>query len=215
MSDKCFFRAQLFSQVVQKWHMVDPGLEFNLNMETGINTAKFPNTLNLEDAENKDRLDEAMRLACRILPPAQGRGDGAKLQKRLLGAATWGNAEDLKYLIRSCYVTERDALPALAEACSMGHVNCVEILLAAGVSACEPIPGSATEKNALHVACENGQEECARLLISSVKGMDEVNKTCKCPEDMTCFDLLRKNDMNGMARRLEAHANSVFSKDGA
>lgn len=212
-SEQCFFRAQLFYQVVQPWHIADAGLEFDMNITTGINKARFPNKLEIDAPGNEARLQEAIAAGTKVVPPESGRGDSAAIQKRLESAVTWGKEEELGYLIRACHVTENDALAALAEASSRGFETCVGVLLGAGVSGSTPVPNSSTSKNALHMACENGQEECAKLLISSCASEEEVYRPCTIgDQEITCFELLRRADLNSMARRLEAHSNSVFTK---
>lgn len=215
--DQCFLRAQLFYQVVQPWHIADAGLEFKMDLGSGVNYARFPNTLDLNSPDNKEKLKVAVTSSTAIVEERSARGDSAAIQKRLASAATWGRAEELGYLLRSCYVTEADALPALAEAAMRGSAECVELLLQAGVSGCKPIPGSLSNKNALHIACENGQEECARAIIMNVadndgvlEGARSICMVCRVGDnELTCFDLLRHRDFNGMARRLEALARSL------
>ena len=212
-SDQCYFRAQLFYQVVQPWHIADAGLEFDMNITTGVNKARFPNELGLDAPGNEDRLQEAIVAGTKVVPPQSARGDSAAIQKRLESAVTWGKEEEVGYLIRACYATENDALSALAEASSRGFDTCVTVLLRAGVSGSTPVPNSSTSKNALHMACENGQEECAKLIISSCASEEEVYRPCSIGEqEITCFELLRRADLNGMARRLEAHSRTVFNK---
>ena len=209
-ADKCFFRPQLFYQPLQSWHIADSGLEFNVNMSTGIHKARFPNTSNLDAEGNEDRLISATKAATTVVPKESSRGDGGLIRKKLESAVTWENSVELGYLLRSCYVTEQDALAALAEASSRGTCSCVSTLLSAGVSGCAPIPNSTTNKNALHMACENGQEEVARMIISSIDKIESVYQVCLCPDELTCFDLLRRSDLNGMARRLEEFTQAYF-----
>jgi hypothetical protein len=214
-ADQCFFRAQLFYQVMEPWHIADAGLEFDMNLSTGINTARFPNNLNLNAPGNEDRLQEAIMAATTIVPQESSRGDGALLQNKLESAVTWGNHEEVAYLLRSCWITEEDALVSLGEAAKEGFEECVTILLNAGVGGSTPIQSSGTNKNALHLACENGQEECAKLIISSLKNVEEVYKVALCGpegEELTCFDLLRRSDLSGMARRLEALAKEKLEE---
>lgn len=212
-TEQCYFRAQLFYQTVQPWHIVDVGLEFDMNISTGINRARFPNDLALEAPGNEARLAEAIQGSLTIVPPESRRGDESVIRKKLESAVTWGNEDELKYLLRSCYVTEANALPALAEASMRGCEGCVAVLLQAGVSGSATIPNSSANKNALHTACEYGQEECAKLIISSFNNANDIYKTCTSGADeVTCFDLLQRNDMKSMARRLEDHCKTIFGQ---
>lgn len=208
--DWCYFRPALFYQPIQSWHIADSGLEFDLNMTTGINRGRFSTSTRLEDGDPA-RLEKSIADATKIVPDEQGRGDAAAVMRRITNAATWGDSDQLAYLLRACYVTQSSALPALAEATFRGFDHCVRILLDAGVSPSAPNPTNASGKNALHVACEHGQEACAALLISAMTSPEEVYKVTSSGE--SAFDFLRKNDLNGMARRLDAHARSHLHLD--
>ncbi len=114
----------------------------------------------------------------------------------------------LEYIIQSCYVTEPAAIPALEEASSLGLEGIVSVLLKAGVSPTNVLPSNATRKNSFMLACENGQEACATMLLKAMKGSGEAY--LRNLNGLTAFDILKSNDMNGMARRLEALHKAQF-----
>jgi hypothetical protein len=208
-AEHCYFRPALFWQTVQSWHVADIGLEFKVNLSTGVNQCRFPNTLNIE--ENECMLSEAKATATRLVRRVEGREDAAALSKRLRDAATWGDADLLTTLLRSCYVTQDVALPALAEASARGLAPIVDILIAAGVDAGEVIPELG--KNAFHIACEAGQELVATSLLRSMQSLADVERrTAARIGAKTGFELLRLNDLGGIARRLEVVARDLFSE---
>lgn len=57
------------------------------------------------------------------MPDSEARGDGAAVAEKLAAAATWGDVERVKAVLRTCYVTRVAALPALAGAAEEGHVE--------------------------------------------------------------------------------------------
>jgi hypothetical protein len=202
----CYFRPQIFFQKVESWHMADAQLEFKMNFTTGENHARFSSGVNT-DSRDDELMEQMMRNACKIVPQAEGKDDTQTVSSKLIAAVTWGDHDMLEYLLRSCYVTESCALPALYESCSRGYVRCIETLIAAGVN---PVRLDGGGKSALHIACENGQEESAVVLIDAMRRMNDVNTTYG---GATAFDFLRNNDMCGMARRLEAYALDKFQED--
>ena len=211
-SDQCYFRAQPFYQVVSPWHMAQKGLKFKMDLSTGVSIARIPSKIDMLSPDNVDIREIAIQKATVVVPDENGKGDGAALRKRLNSAIPWGNVEELEYILRSCYVTISDAIPALVEAASRGYEKCVEVLLRAGVPGSAPLPHCSSGRNALHMACDNGQESCVKLIMKYSQNIEDIYTTCRSPNEMTCFDLLRRNDLGGMARRLEAYANTLFSK---
>mmetsp|Transcript_11474 Transcript_11474/g.18718 ORF Transcript_11474/g.18718 Transcript_11474/m.18718 type:complete len:254 (+) Transcript_11474:18-779(+) len=211
----CDFRPQLFYQEVQTWHLAGSALEFKINMTSGINQARFANDLDLEDPGSEDALASAIRNATVLVKDTESHDEG-EVSKRLMNAVTWQDSAQVEYILRSCYVTLEAASPALAEASSRGFSECVSVLLNAGASPSDyllPLSYSpqqcntSMQKNALHFACEGGHEDCAMLLISSMHSEEEVYKKSN-PSALTAFDMLRKQDLNAIARRLELHAKS-------
>ena len=83
----------------------------------------------------------------------------------------------------------------------------------AGVDPSTTIPNNASRKTPLHICCESGQEEAAKLLLSYMKSKDNIY-SCLCEVvpgvQQTAFDLLRANDLNGMAKRLESYVDTLF-----
>lgn len=196
----CYFKPALFFQQVQNWHIADSGLEFKMDISTGINQARFmTDGIDLE-LWPADRKNQAIETAEKIVSDAQGRGDSAALSRRLFESSTWGDHESLQYLLRSCYVTEETAVPAFTEACHKGFCTCVAVFLKAGMSPTKRIQES-TGKNAFHIACQNGHEECAMLLLEAMESREDALLLTDSGE--TGFQLLRNNDMCGIARRLD------------
>lgn len=210
----CDFRPQLFFQEVQAWHLAGSALEFRMNISTGVNEARFANEANLERPGSEIALQSAVRHATTLVQAAESTGDEEEVTTRLVNAVTWQDPRQVEYILRSCYVTHPAALPALGEACYRGLEECVQILLQAGVSAAAyfgQTGGSSCQKNALHIACENGHESCAVLLINSMQSKEDILlKTI--PSDLNAFDILRRQDLSGMAKRLELHAENHFLK---
>ena len=89
----------------------------------------------------------------------------------------------------------------LVEVATAGASEVVGVLLQARASA-DYAETTLDEKTALHAACEAGQENTAALLISSMSAAGVRRKTRSGGH--TAMDILRRSDMNGMARRLEA-----------
>jgi hypothetical protein len=116
----CEFRPALFYQVVAKWHVATRDLSFKVNLTTGINQARYVmKGVDLE-AGPKERLQSAIESQTKIVSSDKGEEDSANVTKLLKNAATWNNGAMVEYVIRTCYVTEKAALPALEEASSLG-----------------------------------------------------------------------------------------------
>lgn len=211
-SDMCEFRPALFFQQLQTWHVANCALDFRINLTTGVNEARFITEVWFENIP--ERLANAKLEATKIVPDADARDDRAAVTKRITDAVAWGDTDQVRMILQTCYVTQACALPALGEAARRGFLDCLTILLNAGVSPSAIVASSASgKKNAFHIACEHGQEECASLLITFMKSMEEVEQSISCTDDgieITAFELLRGGDMMGMARRLRAQAESQF-----
>jgi ankyrin repeat protein len=183
--------------------VLDAGLQIKLDVSSGINYAKFPSKVDLENG-NETRLDNARVIHFRLISDDQAKPDASFVALRLMNATTWGDTEELEYIIRTCYVPASAGASALIEACSRGLEECAEVLLRAGASPSCSSRGMASLKSAFHYACENGNEACAKILISHMTSIDEcyvLNAS-----GATGFDVLRSIDLCGMARRLEAFA---------
>jgi hypothetical protein len=212
----CDFRPQLFYQDLQTWHLAGSALEFRMNFSTGINQARFANDADIEAPGSEEALRSAMRNATTLVNSAQSDEDENEVTIRLSNAVTWQDTDQVEYILRSCYVTHQAVLPALAEACTRGLEGIVHTLLLAGASASAFLPSQsqqqgAIQKNALHVACENGHEACAVLLIENMHSREEIYLK-PVFSDLTAFDILRRQDLGGMARRLEVHAENHLTR---
>ena len=205
------FRPQLFWQEVRPFHQIKyAGLDIKMNFSTGVNQARFVSTVNIEDGSPEAQA-RVLSGATTIVPKESriDRRDEDKVSTMITAAATWGKEEEIEYMLRSCYVTEDAALPALSEAAFRGFENCLRVLIKAGVSAWKCSPSSlSSEKNALHVACESGNEKIAKILIDSMPSREKVELVDG--NGNTAFDLLRRNDLEGMARRLETFTTEKF-----
>mmetsp|Transcript_45712 Transcript_45712/g.107746 ORF Transcript_45712/g.107746 Transcript_45712/m.107746 type:complete len:303 (-) Transcript_45712:73-981(-) len=197
-----YFRPALFWQeLLPDGHVCDGGLEFRVNLATGINECRFP-TGGVEMELDPERLATAFKQQTAIVRNSKARDDTACLSRQILSAATWGDAALVGRLLRTCWITEAVALPALAEAAARGFTEVVAILLAAGVKPASVVPERPGGKNSLHLACEAGQEATAMQLLEAMSTPAEVG--AKSTDGSTFVDLLRAQDMGGIARRLTA-----------
>lgn len=213
-SQYCQFRPQIYYQKIEPWHIVGSSLDFKMDFTTGENYAKFISDVNTEDVDS-ERMDQHLASTTKLVPLSMAQNDEAAIVGRLTAAASWGDHHMIGHIIRSCYVTENCALPALAASCAGGFDGCVGILLAAGLSPTSRI--APTGKNSFHIACENGQEKCAELLIEAMTNGDDAYVSLpaadgKDSDNVSAFDLMRRNDMHGMARRLEGIVISEFNR---
>lgn len=206
---RVYFRPALFWQKVMPDHVCDSGLDFRLGLEDGgVNRARFAaGDFELEAGEPA-RLQAAITAQTRVVPAGGERDDRGNVAAKLAAAATWGDAELAAEVIRTCYVTEAMALPCLAEAAAAGSEAVVALLLAAGAGPAAPIPGRPGLKTALHVACEAGCEATARLLVGALASAAELDT--RDGSGHTALEALRRADMGGIARRLEALAKDTL-----
>jgi predicted GNAT family N-acyltransferase len=189
--DKCYFRPALYWQTIHDWQCADAGLEFRMNFTTKVNEAKFSSDVTLSQSSlTKCRAEQLC-----IVPESAARPDTIKLSERMRNAATWNKPDDLEHLIRTCYVTATVAIPCLIEASKRNFIDVVTLLLQAGANPITTDPTS--NKSALYVACEGGQEDVAKLLIVATK-------TTNSQAVLAAIQVARNNDMGFMARRLEA-----------
>ena len=195
--DKCYFRPSLYFQLIKDWQAADAGLEFRMNFTTQQNEGKFPSSINLSETS----LAKCRAEQLHIVPASAARPDGANLSPRLRNAATWNQPEDMEHLLRTCYVTSELALPAFVEAAKRNYLDIIKLLLQAGVKATDV--DSMSGKSAIHVACENGQEDAARLLVLSASSTSNTSTKVDCAIQ-DAFQVARHNDLGFMARRLEA-----------
>merc|ERR1711879_760217 len=125
-----------------------------------------------------------------------GRQDESEVSIALRAAASWGGQEQVRRLLASTFASPHSCEGALCEAASRGYTDVVAELLRARASADSCSSG---EKTALHCACEQGQEETAKLLLSGGAALHAKDATCRTP-----CDLAREQDFGIMAKRLEA-----------
>mmetsp|Transcript_77375 Transcript_77375/g.125532 ORF Transcript_77375/g.125532 Transcript_77375/m.125532 type:complete len:222 (-) Transcript_77375:55-720(-) len=197
--DQMFFRPALVYQTMFDEHVADAGLEFSIDMSTGKNRARFISSVKVE--EGSERQEEILNSQLNLVKESELRQDQAALRKLLLAAGTWGVADRMAQIIRTCYVTESIANPVLVEIAQAGSSEVVRVLVDAGA---DPnwVEAALDNKTALHAACDAGHEEIAVLLIGrmSPEAIQYTTRSTSC----TAMDLLRRAEMNGMARRLEA-----------
>jgi len=198
-SGKILFRPQLFYQEVLSIQMAERSLHFILGMGgDGKNYAR------LGVGEEVDRDSNYARSCARCVDPRRSPSaeDAELVSNALRKAATWGDPAAVRHLLTSCYCTPQTTASALGEASAMGFEDVVTMLLAAGARATMRFNG----KTALHRACEEGQEGCAKLLIQSISTRDAI----MVPNNagITAFEVARQQDMGGFARRLEAFAEA-------
>jgi len=208
--DHIYFRPQLFYQPLFEEHLADAGLEFRMNFSTGSNEARFnPNIKGLEAIDScPDRLKSKKAAALHLIPKDQARGavDISRVRSKLILACTWGEVELVKQIICTCWVTSEAAGPALAEACARGHLNVIKILLKAGTPPNYKLAGQ-NGKTPLHICCETGNMEQCELLLEAMPFAGAAYTICNSGE--TAFDLARRLDMKGFARRLEEKITAV------
>jgi hypothetical protein len=198
-SDQMYFRPALVYQQMLDEHVADKGLEFSLDVSTGQNFARFISDTTVQ--VGSARHQEILCAQCRLVTEIEGRGDSEAVKKHLLAAGAWGDSAKTELLIRTCWVTPSVANHVLVEAAQAGSVEVVRVLLEAGASPDYSL-AELDSKTALHVACEAGHEDVAAVLIPrmSTAGLDCKTRSTGC----TAFELLRRAELTGMARRLEA-----------
>ena len=197
--DQMFFRPALIYQQMLEEHVADAGLEFSLDVSTGQNFARFISDVKVE--ADSDRHKEILRAQLRLVDESQGRGDSKAVRKHLLAAASWGDSAKTALLLRTCWVTPTIANQVLVEASQAGSPDVIRLLLDAGASPDFTL-AELDGKTALHVACESGHEEVAAMLIPRMSKIALGFKTKST--GFTAFEILRRAELAGMARRLEA-----------
>ena len=207
---KVYFRPALYWQVVSSWHVADAGLEFRMNFTTGQNEGRFPSEIDLDSGKTA-ALAKLRDAQLRVVPAKDARPDAEALLLKLCRAATWGDAEQLQYIIRSCYVTKHLATQALAEAAQRGFVDACTVLLQAGASPTDMISPKVL-KTPLHSAAGAGQEEVLKAMVSFFKTREE--SLVKNSSGKSCFDVLEERDMRSVARRLRACVANKFPVPG-
>merc|ERR1712224_1057935 len=100
----------------------------------------------------------------------------------------------LRRLLACAFVSPRTCSGGLCEAARIGHEEIVRELLRAKASpnSCD----GAACKSALHFACEEGQEEAAKLLLDA-----RADLSIKDSSGLTPCELARERDLGMMAKR--------------
>ena len=216
-----YFRPALFYQPMLDDHVADAGLEFRINFSSGLKEARFQppgaRLAAIDDGDTTGRLEDAKRSQLALVPAQLAREDTTAVSKMLSAAATWGEPEKVAALIRTCYVTQEAAWPALLEASTRGFEEVVRVLLEAGTQPTAVAEGGGGSGGGgptpLHRACANGHEATARALIEAMKGSDELVRAVDT-DGATAFEVARRNDMRRLAERLEAYAASLSGGGG-
>lgn len=189
------FRAQLFWQLLLPEQVATSQLEFRIGMgEDQRNYARYPNdAFGKDDAPLAD--DDPRLIAAAVVTEA--REDEADVIAALRAAASWGDHLGLRRLLAKCFVGARTCRSALVEAASLGHERVVIELLRAKA---EPTAfDDSSRKTALHVACEQGHESLAQVLLDANADLNARDARGRTP-----CELARDQDLSMMAKRLEA-----------
>mmetsp|Transcript_18901 Transcript_18901/g.44299 ORF Transcript_18901/g.44299 Transcript_18901/m.44299 type:complete len:257 (-) Transcript_18901:105-875(-) len=197
---KVLFRAQLFWQQLLPEHVAQAGLDFRLGItENGTDGNNYARLQSGEDIAE----DSPYALSTAVVVD-EGANDEAAVSKLLRQRATWGDASQIRKLLSSCYCTKQSTIGALTEAAFRGHKDVVEVLLNAGA----PIDGVQHGKTALHIACEEGHEDIARMLIERCGSRETALMTT--PGGLSALDLARQSDLGGVARRMQALIDELY-----
>ena len=194
-------RSLILSSLIRS-HIIPTRQEFHCDMASGRNFARLPTGKDVA-ADGSFARSVAVAVADFDVEDAS---ESRLVARALREAAT--HEGPLMHLLSSCYCTQASLGPALLEACRHGNLENVHLLLHAGAQAAVQPPGE--NKCALHVACESGHEEVARALVSSDPSC--VHCQSSALSDRTPLDVARDNDMGGLARRLEQHANECAGR---
>ena len=199
------FRPQLFWMEVLPEQAASSQLQFHLDFDSGRNLARLPS----------DRVyapDGALAFSvARCVPDVDVDPDESEACARALREAAThaGGATPLRHLLSSCYCSRAVLAPALCEAARHGHVETAAMLLQAGADPSAQPQG----KSALHIACEEGQEDVARVLLAANPAA--LTGAIDAVHGRTPLALARERDLISMARRLEAYVRELQTVAGA
>ena len=204
----CEFRPAWFYQRVSAWHVCDAGLEFKLDFGSDDNLARLctrgPGLVEPAGLAERAAL---RRTRARVVEVEDERGDAAAVAERIRSAAEGNNAMGVEYTIRTCFASARMCAPALMVAAKNGYFDVARVLLDAGIPPDVLLP-ERRGKRPLHIACEQGHESVARVLIEALpSAADDMDDS-----GFTPIELARRNDMGGVARRLDALRASLAAK---
>lgn len=188
------FRGQVFWQQLLPEHVAPTQLEFRIGMgDDPRNFARIPH--DTKGSPEQLPIDHPQLIAAAVCYPS-GREDEGEVAKVIRSAADWGDHLKLRRLLASCFVTVNACRGALCSAAFGGHEAAVSELLRAKAS---PVSDDgAAAKTALHLACEQGHEGVARLLLEAKADLSLVDATGRTP-----CELAREQDLGMMAKRLE------------
>eukprot|EP01063_Lacrimia_lanifica_P021962 TRINITY_DN29672_c0_g1_i1.p1 TRINITY_DN29672_c0_g1~~TRINITY_DN29672_c0_g1_i1.p1 ORF type:complete len:254 (+),score=97.95 TRINITY_DN29672_c0_g1_i1:34-795(+) len=193
---KVMFRPHPFWQRIRDVHIAPAGIEFNMGMD-GAGTFGRLQTKRVAEPDG-----EFAATVTRVVPDDKGKGDTECLAGLLREAAGAGDVEELRDLVRSCYVVRAAAEPAVCEACLQNKPDAVRFLLDAGAPADAVFSGKA----ALRFAVENSAEACAQHLIDD---LDAPAVYAADAQGRTAFDAAKAMDLGPLAKRLCAYAEAA------
>ena len=198
---KVMFRAQLFWQRVRDNHIVPGGLEFNLDINAGVNYARLKS-----ETEVPSDGDYAAA-SVKTVADKDGQGDEECLSMMLRESAAAGDIPALKEAFQSCYVTRAASEPAVCEAAKLNQAETLSLLLEAGC----PANAAISNKRALFFATENGSEDTAKLLLDRLRTFEiyKKNKQMQC----NAFEAAERQDLTQVAKRLREYAVSIGKEE--
>ena len=215
---KLCFRPQLFWQEVLPEHAVSSSLQFHCDLASGRNFARLPARAGSDGAvaevaaTGSYARSVARAVADAEVPDAE--------EERLVGRALretvqrCGDGDDvavaMTHLLCSCYCSRCALEEALCEAAKHDRPRAAEVLLAAGAR-----PNAQPEglgKSALHVACAEGAEAVARLLVAAEP--TAAHAPAPSLSGRTPLQVARDADLGGLARRLEQYARECENGPG-
>lgn len=199
--EQVYFRPALCYQPLLPGHVCDGALEFKVNLTTGHNEARSGG------AADEAQREQLLAAASKCVPDGDARGDGAALRRMLVAAGSFGHADKLVQLIRTCYVSAAMASDVLCESVREGHESTAAVLIAAGADPAKPVP-KMDGRAPIHFAAAAGHSRVAALVLDALPS--RAAAYAKSTSGKTFADLLRENDMAGAARRLEKQADEKW-----
>ena len=128
---------------------------------------------------------------------------------KLRTALAWGDVQQVKQVIQTCYVTQSCVDTALLEAALCGSVDTTQILLQAGASPLATIDRQVRGgKTVFHLACQEGHSAVAKLLLAHIRSREAALTTCA--QGYTAIETARRNDMNLLANKLQSQLDQQF-----
>jgi len=193
--NRLLFREQFFWQELFPEHVTLGGLEFHVGLADGNNLAR---KCGPPDSNPRAVADDDVHFIKAASCVRDGKEDEPEVEKAVRAASSWGDRVRLRRLLASCYVTVPACGGALCEAARRGHEGVVKELLRARASPVSDDGSGKGWKTALHIACEQGQEDIAKLLVASRADLQALDSGGRTP-----CELAREQDLGMMAKRLE------------